>query len=308
MSQKSILSFLKEDTGVSTVFGALLLLAVLTVFLSAFLAIAVPAYKMSEESKKDDRLLSDIFILMESPPQKKIQKTFHTEDVVLRADENSGGFLFAAFVSVPPDTSSFLRYDGKSQNSKIFDELQSPPHLSSLPPDSEYYILSRGSLFFSCRYSQIPERSYLLEDASLLLLQKSGHVFLTPPNISIRKSNDRILLSMSGDIILSGSSPVFANRTVVKSETLQKAEIHDFVSFLAIQYLPPNTDSFLSAKEKEQKTEAVSRYFSDLNHTIHLNFPELISEWDEENSTLLISSESAFELDCTVREIRYSFS
>lgn len=286
------------------------MLAILTVFLSAFLTIAVPAYKTAKESERDDLLLSDIFIFMEYRDfsSQTIQKIFHSDYAVLRVDENSGGFLFAADISVPPETASFLKYDEKCNGFENFDEKLAPLFLSSFSPDSEFYFLSFGSLLFSCRYSQIPDRSYFLGDSSLLLLQKDGSAFLIPPNISIRKSNDRILLSMSGDIVKSDSSPISGNSTILESRVLQKAEIHDFVSLLAIQYVPPNSNSVLSDHEKEQKKEAVFSHFSDLNDEIRSRFPELTSEWDHENMILMISSESAFELDCTIREIEYSFS
>lgn len=288
---KKMNEMIRDESGVSVIFGALLLLSISAVFLSLFLATAIPAKIMSEESAGNDLLLSEILKHSDDGAFSG-SLSFHSNYSTMTVVED-GGFLFAANLSVPPETKSFLKSD------LVF----------SSDNASDSYKLSSGSLLFSCRYSQLPDRFYSSGDSSLLLIQEGGSSFLKSPAIRIWRNNeDKILFSMRGDIIHFSSSSVFGNLTTLNYRVLQTAEVHDFVSEICLFYLPAEPDSFFNESAAIQKEKAFQEWMLKFENELNLNFPELKTDSDLENMVLIISSDPLFELDVAVREIEYSFS
>lgn len=317
MSQKKLVfRMIRDESGVSAVFGALLLLAIFTVFLSAFLATAVPAKIMQDESEKNDLLLSGIFDLSEKAASSGRQ-SFQTQYSVIQADENSGGIIFAADLSMTPETASFLKSDadfdlaaifGRGFDSLFDEDDEENDNGFGAGSNFSAYRLSSGSLLFSCRYSQIPDAVYSFGSSSVLLVQEDGSSFLKPPEISVRENNGQFLISLSGDLIRSSSSSVFGNLTVLNYKVVQTAEVHDFASFVCIQYVPPESESLLNDFERNEIENSFIHHFAQIDEEINRNFTELRSEFDSKTRTLTISSDSPFEIDIFVREIEYSFS
>ncbi|WP_318785020.1 hypothetical protein [Methanimicrococcus hacksteinii] len=353
--------FIRDESGVSAVFGALLLLAVLSLFFSAFLLTAVPAQIMAEESDKNEQLLSDILKLSENPASSG-RSSFHSQYASVHT-ETGGGIIFCADLSVPAETKSFLEADDDLDSlfpgidfgarsemnfgsdsdsdldsdsySNLDSDSDSDPDFDS-DSDSDFdsdsgsdfysasdsnfdsdlysdfvpYQLSSGSLLFSCRYSQLPDCVYSSGDSSLLLIQNEGFSFLKPPSVSVRRGGDGgILLSLSGDLVHFTSSPAFGNLTVLDYRVVQTADVHDFVSFVCVRYVPPaSSESGILNEVSSAKKAAFALYFSQLNDRINRDFPELESEFDSKNLILTISSSSSFEIDVRVREIEYDFS
>ncbi len=291
MSVKFLIKMIRDESGVSVIFGALLLLTISAVFLSAFLMTAVPAKIMSEESDANDLLLSEI--LKHSGNEAPAGRvSFHSDYSTVNAVEG-GGILFAADISVPPETDSFLKSD------LIFHSVN----------DFDFYRLSSGSLLFSCRYSQIPDCFYSSGDSSLLLIQEDGSSFLKPPDISIRRNKDnKILLSMRGDVLRFSSSPVFGPLTILNGVVIQTVEVHDFVSEICILYSADASGPVLNEALTIQKEKAFREWLLNFEQELNRDFPELKTDSDPEKLTLIISYDSFFEIDIRVREIDCSFS
>ncbi|MDR0768091.1 MAG: hypothetical protein LBE57_06635 [Methanosarcinales archaeon] len=289
----------RDESGVSVIFGALLLLAILTLFLSAFLLTALPAKVMSEESADNDLILSGILKLSEKTAASS-SHSFYSKHSAIQAVESEGGILFAVAsgLSAPPETESFLKSD--SFNHDLFFGFN-----DDLADDFVFYRLSSGSLIFSSRYSQIPDRVYSLGDSSLLLIQEGGSSFLKPPAVFVRKNDGKILISMSGDIIRSASSPVFGDLTTLNYRVIQKAEVYDFATAVCIFYIPPGQDSFFNETVAVQREKAFKQWILEFENNLNRNFPELKTKSDADNLMIVISSDSAFEIDITVREIEY---
>lgn len=304
---------LRDDSGVSVIFGALLLLAIFAVFLSAFLITAIPAKIMSDESAGNDLLLSEILQFSESEAFSG-STVFHSDYSTVQIAEG-GEIVFAANISVPPETESFLKSDYSFDSS--LNPFSNPS--SGSAGDFALYKLSSGSLLFSCRYSQIPDRFYSFGDSSLLLIQEGGSSFLKPPAVRVwRNKDDKILFSMRGDVLhfpsssssSSSLSPslVFSNLTTLNYRIIQTADVHDFVSEICIFYLPPESDSFLNETAAAQKEKAFQDWLLKFENELNRDFPELKTESDFEKGMLVISSDSLFEIDVTVREIEYVLS
>lgn len=290
MFGKFLKKLFRDESGVSVIFGALLLLAVFTVFLSAFLITAVPAKIMSEESAGNDLLLSEILKHSDNEvPAGRV--SFHSDYSTVHVIED-GGILFAADISLPPETKSFLKPD------LIFNSVN----------DFDFYQLSSGSLLFSCRYSQIPDCLYSSGESSLLLIQEDGSSFIKPPAISVRRNKeDKILLSMRGDVIRFSSSAAFGHLTTLNCDIFQTAEVHDFISEIRISYSPPAPGPVLNETAAVQKENAFRQWMLKFENELNLDFPELKTDWNPEKRMLVISSDSLFEIDITVCEIEYSF-
>ncbi|WNY29156.1 hypothetical protein MmiEs2_13740 [Methanimicrococcus stummii] len=284
----------RDESGVSVIFGALLLLSILALFISLFLTAAIPAKIMAEESAENDRLLSDILKFSETNDSGSF--SFHSNHSTIHVFESEKhGIYFSADISIPPETESFLK-------------------AGAFSGEFDSYRLSSGGLLFSCDYSQIPDCDYFLGDSSLLLIQDDGFSYLLPPVVNVYQNQGNILISLSGDLVRSTSSSVFGNLTTVNYKIIQTAEVYDFVSEIRIYYVPPesksklNPDSVFGEIETVQK-EAFSEWLFQFEKKLNRDFPELKTELetesDFENLTLIISSETPFEIDITVHEIEY---
>ncbi|MDR2945030.1 MAG: hypothetical protein LBU81_08165 [Methanosarcinales archaeon] len=286
---------IRDGSGVSSIFGASLLLAILVVFLSAFLITAVPAKIMAEESEYNNRLVSDLLRFSE---QKHFGGSFFlkTDYTSVTADEISDQIIFTADLTLLPETKTFLKTEGD---------------FSSFDSDllsQETFCLSSGALLFSNSYSQIPDSVYSLGASSILQIQDDGFSFLKTPDIFFRRGkNGQILLIMSGDFVKLKSSPVFGDRICIRSFTIQSAEVYDSVSAVAFQYIPSH-HSKISFETMRPKAEAFKKWAAQFENELARDFPELKIENDAENLILIISSETPFDIDLTVREIEFDFS
>jgi hypothetical protein len=305
-----------DKSGVSAIFGALLLIAILALFLSAFMLTAIPAKVMSEESAQNDKIFIDVLKLSDSmnsasfgsSSSSSASFSFYSKYTTIQATESAGGFFFAAIpeISTTPVTKSFLRSD------HIFDPTGFPDFNDHFKDDLENEIvfnrLSLGALSFSSRYSQIPDRVYYLGDSSLLLIQEEGSSFLKPPSVFVRKGDGNILISITGNIIRTASSPVFGDLTTLHYRVIQKAEVYDFVTAVCIYYIPPEQNSLLNETVAAQKEESFRQWILTFENDLNRNFPELKMEVDIENLMIVIYSNAGFEIDITVREIEIILS
>ncbi|MDL2261487.1 hypothetical protein LJC08_04565 [Methanimicrococcus sp. OttesenSCG-928-J09] len=293
--------FLGNNEGVSTIFGALLLLAIAAVFISAFLLTAIPAQIMLEESEDSSRLESDIIRFSEqnNPAGSLFFQTAYTS---VFADETADQIIFSADLTMPPETKAFLKTVG---------DIQPPDSSDDVFQSSDVYCLSSGSLLFLSKYSQIPDSAYSIGASSILLIQDDGFSFLKTPDISFRRGkDDQILLTMSGTIVKSNSSSVFGNRTHVRFFTIQSAEIYDSVPAIAFQFIPASNNSKGGSELElnEAKTEAFKKWTANFENVLLRDFPELEIETDDETLTLFVFSETPFDIDIKIREIEYDFS
>lgn len=294
-------SFLGNREGVSVIFGALLLLAIFAVFMSAFLITAVPTKIMISESEDSSRLASDILRFSEQNYSAGCF-SFQTAYTTVFADESSDQILFMADLTIPPESKKFL----KKGSCPPF--LEFSGHSNNLLQSADVYCLSSGSLLFLSKYSQIPDSVYSIGASSILLIQDDGFSFLKSPDFSFHRGiNDKILLTIYGNIIKSNSSSVFGNRTYVHSFTVQSSEIYDSVYAVAFQYVP-GSNEVASVEKTELKTEAFRKWLSQFENESAASFPEIKIETDIENLTVYISSEMPFDINIIVQEIEYNFS
>ena len=286
-------SFFRDQSGVSAIFGAFLLLGIAVVFLSAFLVYAVPAWELQKESEENNSLYlsviqfsNDIDSLSGKPFSNfsSFQKNIllPPSNAVILTD-SGGEFLFSADFSIPPESEAYLKSE------------------SSVP---EYFVLSRGSVIFSNSYQQLPDQFYFVGPSALLLCQNEGASFIKSPAVRIIKGSDgRILLTLSGQIFKSESSPVFGDKAVIRYRETKTIMIHDFVSDIEIRYVPssssyPQTHSIFY----ENRDIASELWLSDFSHRIADDFPEIEAVYRDEISSLIISSEVPIEIDICITE------
>ncbi|WP_316556952.1 hypothetical protein [Methanimicrococcus hongohii] len=281
---------------------------------------------MQDESADNVLLLSDILKFSENTASSG-SYSFHSKNSTIYAVE-TGGIMFAVFpvLTVPPETESFLKsnsvfnppdffdsdndFNSDDDSDDDFDDNSDDDFDDNSDDDFAFYRLSSGSLIFSSRYSQIPDNIYSSDGSSVLLIQEDGFSFVKPPSIFVRKYDGKFLISMSGDIIRSSSSPVFGDLTILNYKVVQKAEVYDFATTICIYFVPPVSNSFSNLNEAiELQTEnAFKKWILEFESDLNRNFPELKTESDIDNLMIMISSDSGFEIDITVREIEYIIS
>jgi len=285
-------SFFQNQSGVSAIFGALLLFGIGIMLLSAFLVYAIPAWELHSESEENDSLYlsviqfsNDIDSFFQKSPDFSFGHgvlLFPPSNAIVLTDAG-GEFLFSADISVPPESETYLKSD------------------SSV---SDWYVLSRGSVLFFNSYHQLPDQVYFVGPSSLLLCQNEGAAFVKSPAIRFSRAFDgRILLSLSGQVFKSNSSPVSGEKAVIRYRETKTIMIHDFVSDIEIRYVPS-----LSAYPQmhsgfyENRDIALEFWLSDFGSRIADDFPEIEVVYKDEISGLVISSAVPIEIDICITE------
>ena len=314
-SKPNRLNFLSDSSGVSVIFGAVLLLGILMLFFSAYLITAVPAQILSEESANQELFHSDLLNLFEkianpaadfsSIGSKRGTHFFSAKHSAGFVDENGGRLLFEADIVLPPESEEFLKTEEtevkKIKKVKISEEAEEA---------FEIYTLGSGSIVFFNSYTQLPDRAYYFGPVSLILSQKDGAVSVTPSAVRLSKNESgSALISLSGQIFKGRAAPVFGNQTAVFFERLQKAEGIGFTTALSVWYIPPPNDdlSFTSAEFAENRDECIRKMFYDLHRQIQSEYPDLDSVYDSENICLQIHSEKPIEIYFCVEEFAVAF-
>ena len=288
--------FFQNQSGVSVVFGALLLFSICVVFLSVFLVYAVPAWEMYRESEENDSLYLSVIQFsntLESFPRQSVSAksqgflSLPSSNATVFTDPD-GEFLFSADLSLPPESEMYLKTE------------------SSIPG---YYVLSRGSVIFFDSYHQLPDQFYFVGPSSLLLCQNEGASFIHPLSIRfVRGSDGQILLLLSGQIFKCDSAPIFGKKKIIQYRETKTVEIHDFVSEFEIRYAPSLSDySSIHSVFYENKDIAMETRLFDFGSQGMNDFPEIEIVYKDEISSLIISSEVPIEVDICVTEFEIIF-
>jgi hypothetical protein len=243
-----------------------------------------------------------------------------SSETVIYVDENGGRFIFAAELNLPPESEKFLKTDGldfSQLNPDLIEQVEQIEHFDNFS-NFQTYTLSSGSIIFRNSYSQLPDQVYFLGPSSLILSQNDGAVSVFPSSIHFSENESgSLLLSLSGKIFKSNSSPVFGNRTLLSFEQTRKAEGIYFATAVAIQYLPAieksNSSEIKSGietniKNKTQnRDEAIEKSLFDFHKLIESEYSDLESFYDSETFSLLIYSEKPFEIHFLVEEFNIEF-
>ena len=286
-----IKSLFRDQSGVSTLFGALLLLSIAVVFLSAFLVYALPAWELHQESEENDTLFLSIVRFSndaDSMSQKSQTGISDFQSVVLPPSNASiftdtgGGFVFFSDLSIPPESENYLKTESSVQN---------------------YYALSSGSVMVFNEYNQLPDQLYFVSPSFLLLCQSEGASFIKSPSAHFIESDGRFILFLSGEILKCDSSPIFGEKAVIRYRKNRTVEIHDFVSDFEIRYVPPPSALFESHSIfYENRNIAAESWLSDFSSRISADFPEMDIVYKDEISSLCISSAVPIEVDIRITE------
>ena len=240
-----------------------------------------------------------------------------SSETVIYVDENGGRFIFAAELNLPPESEKFLKTDEMDFSQLNPDLIEQIEHFDNFS-NFQTYTLSSGSIIFRNSYSQLPDQVYFLGPSSLILSQNDGAVSVFPSSIHFSENESgSLLLSLSGKIFKSNSSPVFGNRTLLSFEQTRKAEGIYFATAVAIQYLPAieksNSSEIKSGietniKNKTQnRDEAIEKSLFDFHKLIESEYSDLESFYDSETFSLLIYSEKPFEIHFLVEELNIEF-
>ena len=242
-----------------------------------------------------------------------------SSETVIYVDENGGRFVFAAELNLPPESEKFLKTDGldfSQLNPDLIEQVEQIEHFDNFS-NFQTYTLSSGSIIFSNSYSQLPNQVYFLGPSSLILSQNDGAVSVFPFPIHFSENESgSLLLSISGQIFKSNSSPVFGNRTLLSFEQTQKAEGVYFATAVAIQYQAiekSNSSEIKSGIETNLKNniqnrdEAIEKSLFDFHKFIESEYSDLESFYDSETFSLLIYSEKPFEIHFLVEEFNIEF-
>ncbi|MCL2549358.1 MAG: hypothetical protein FWE78_00135 [Methanimicrococcus sp.] len=305
MLQKIVLSlklsfkkYALDQSAVSVIFGALLLLSIFTVLFSVFLVTALPAWTMHKEAEESDLLYADVLKFSENTdtfsrsgasgsfhPQTQILSSRHS---TVMADETGGFLLFQAEMNLPPEVVSLLKTE-------------------SVP--GQNFKLSSGSVLFINSYTQIPDQFYFYGPAGLILCQEDGASFIRPPPIYLsRGDGGKILLQLSGCIIECRSSSVSVSNPAVCFRNVRTVYVHDFVSEVEIRYVPPAVFSVdPDLVFYENRDIAVENYLSGLAVSISDNFPEIEAVYRDEIAVLTLTSETPIEIDIQITVLQIEF-
>jgi len=300
MFQKIVPSFKKyvrDQSAVSVIFGALLLLSLFSVIFSVFLVTALPARTLSLEAEESDLLYADVLKFSENVETisrsggsgslfPKSQILFSRQSTVM-TDENGGFLLFRAEMNLPQEVESVLKTD----------------------PASDYLKLSSGSVLFINSYTQLPDQFYFFGPAGLILCQEDGSSFIRPPPIRLSRGDDgKILLQLSGYIIEGRSSAVSGVNSVICFRTVRTVYAHDFVSEIEILYVPPaalnvHSDSIFY----ENRDIAVKNYLSGLAALISDHYPEIDVVYERNSGGLTLTSVAPIEIDIQITVLQIEF-
>jgi len=336
MFQKIVLSvkkYVRDESAVSVIFGALLLLSLLSVLFSVFLVTALPAWTQYREAEESDLLYADVLKFSENAgplsrsdvsgssfPKNQILSSRQSTAMV---DENSGFLLFWAEINVPPEVESLLKMGTNlSPNPGSNPGPNSGPNSGQNPgpnsgqnpgqnpsSNSVYFKLSSGSVHFINSYTQIPDQFYFCGPAGLILCQEDGASFIRPLPIYLsRGDGGKILLQLSGYIVEGRSSAVSGANSVICFRNVQTVYAHDFVSEVEIRYVPPAALNVgLDEIFYENRDIAVETYLSNFAALVSDNYPEIEAVYKDEIVCLTLTSEKPIEIDIQVTVLQIEF-
>ena len=295
---ESLKSFFQNQSGVSVIFGALLLFGICIVFLSAFLVYAVPAWELQKESEENDSLYLSVI-------------QFSNDINALNQKSGSGFSSFQGFILLPPSNATVSADAGGEFlfSADLSIPSESETYLISESSVSGYFVLSRGSVIFSNSYHQLPDQFYFVGPSSLLLCQNEGASFIQSPSVRfVRGSDGQILLLLSGQIFKCDSSPIFGENAVIRYRETKTITIHDFVSDFEIRYVPSSSYfPQIHSVYYENRDIASEFWLSDFDSRLTDDFPEIEAVYKNEISSLTISSAVPIEIDIRITEFEIGF-
>ena len=303
-----VTGWMRGDSGVSVIFGAFLLLAILTVFISAFLIYWIPAQQLGKESTENETLFLSVLRFSEklddlNVPSSSFSSSFKSQtfpsNVTVLVNENDGRFLFSAPVTLLPESEKVIR-TGFSLDDDIF---------SDLPDDREWFILGSGSALFYNKYEQLPDQIYFIGPSSLLLSQEDGASFIQEPSVFItRGSSNQIFMSLSGFIVQTNNAPVFEKNPTLRYRLIKTVQIHDFVPDVSIRYVSPETPAFqLSSDFYSHRDEAYDTWFLNTREMIQSDYPEIDVYFDSDSMSLCLISSVPIEIDVQIIVIAFEY-
>jgi hypothetical protein len=305
-NKNRITRWIRSESGVSVIFGALLLLSILTVFILVFLVYAIPAYQLEKESVENDTLFLSVLLFSEklenlqsfSPSSSFKSQSFPSNAAVL-VNEKDGCFLFSAPLSLPPESEKSIA-SNFSLNHDVF---------SDISKNTEWFFLSSGSVMFYNQYEQLPDQVYFVGPSSFILSQEDGASFIQEPAIFlIRGSNNQIYISLSGFIVRNNNDPVFEKNPTLRYRLIKTIFAHDFVSCVAIRYAAPETTAFQLPSDFYGSREKVyTSWFLKLQETIQSDYPEIDVYFDPDSMSLYLISSVPIEIDVQIMEIEFEY-
>ncbi|WNY27697.1 hypothetical protein [Methanolapillus ohkumae] len=334
--------FLKNRSGVSAVFGALLLLGILAVAISLITANVLPARALLEEEKEEKIFFSSVLLFAEKINllmKKSIsftgQSDFVSETQIIVskntsvfADENAGYFFVRTNATLPPNSvfmiadsneHSFLEADFLPKKNKNGNEIRDGNENKDENENKnenenkdenenekkfEVLTLSHGSVLFSKKYEQLPDQMYFYGPSSCVLGQKNGAVFVSSPSISVRRGeNNQTMFTFSGQIFKSRMPPVEAEQKNLRFYVTKTATVRDRVNLLEIQYKPETSIFEKDAEYYENHNQLLENWMISFSEQLKTDFPAWEIQYDSEKRTIRIESDTTFEMEMTVSEI-----
>lgn len=281
---------LRDKSGVSAVFGVLLILGLLSLFLSAFWITALPARIMLEESEEAQLLYFSVLRFSEGL----------NHSLSRHSSDSTGAALFSSNLTLLVSSEECLKWRA--------DVSLPPASREFLRTEDDFYVLGRGSVIFSARYRQIPDHIYFLGPFGLVLSQEDGALFKEAPPIRlIRGKDNRILMKLSGRIIESDSLPLFGNAAAIRCDEIHSVAVHDFVSEIEILPIFSSSDIDYYSPFDEHKEKAVEEWFSDFSRTVAEYFPEMTVTLNPETGGFIFASSVPFEIDIQTSVVRIEF-
>ncbi|WNY25803.1 hypothetical protein [Methanolapillus millepedarum] len=313
--------FLKSKSGVSSVFGALLLLGILAVAVSLMIANVLPALSQKEEEKEDKIFLASVVSFSEKTDQlmkKSISFTgqnysLSESQIIIGknssvfVDENTGGFLIWTNATVPPNK-DFLKFSGNHSFSEPESEKEENENENESGNAFEALILSNGSVIFFKTYQQLPDRMYFYGPSSFVLSQRTGATQVSPLSIFVTKNaENQTMISLSGQIFKSKTPPVESDQKNIRFYVTKTATVRDRINYLEIQYIPNNSPPADFSDYYENRELAVEKQMIEWVEKWNVECPEWKTEFDPENKILRIESDVSFEIEIVVSEIEIEF-
>ena len=308
IKKNNIIAWVRGKSGVSAVFGALLLLAILTVFVLAFLVYAVPAYQIEKESAENEALFLSVLHFSEKLEDLRQSSSFSSSsiksqsfpsNVTVLVNENDGGFLFSAHLVLPPDSEKTIQSKYPIKHD-VFAEVSD---------ETQWFFLSSGSVMFYNQYEQLPDQVYFVGPSAFILSQEDGASFIQDPSIFIiRGSDNQIFMSLSGVIVQNNNDPVFEKNPILRYRLTKTIFAHDFVSSVAVRYVSPETAAFqLSPDFYDNKDKAYDSWFLRLRETIQSDYPEIDVYFDSDDMSLYLISSVPIEIEIQIMEIEFEY-
>ena len=285
-----------------------MLLSILTVFILAFLVYAIPAYQLEKESMENDTLFLSVLHFSEklgdlqpssSLSSSSLKSQSFPSNVTVLVNENDGFFLFSAPVSLPPESEKAVK-SKFSLDHDVFSEVSG---------ETQWLFLSSGSVMFFNQYEQLPDQIYFVGPSAFILSQEDGASFIQDPEIFIiHGSNNQIFMSLSGVIVQNNNDPVFEKNPTLRYRLTKTIFAHDFVSCIAIRYIPPETSAFqISSDFYDNRDGIYNSWFLRIQETIQSDYPEIDVYFDPDSMSLYLISSVPIEIEIQIMEIEFEY-